>query len=481
MGPVYFATQSYQSPSLPLSAQRCVNCYMEAEPPDAKTQMPLFGSPGLTLFATCGAGPIRGGHQMAGVAYFVSAHDLWTVSAGGVATKQPGVQISGSAAVQMSDNGTQLCMVDGNGTGNGYIFTTAGGLVQITDPGYSPASTVTYHDQYFVFAKQTSNQFFASNLNDGTVYNALAFGIADVAPGYVQAVVENHEMLLVFTQQAIETWYDAGTSPFAFQRYDGGTIERGTLSPASVVKEDNTVFWLGDDLIFYRMTVEPMRISTHAIEAAWRTYQTTVDAFAFSYTIDGHKCIVLTFPSAPATWIYDISAKRWHERESWDGMGVSLGRWRANAALHVYEKILVGDAFSGQIGLLDPTAYTEYGNILRLLAVSAPIHKDRKRVSHPCLEIDIEAGIGDGTAGQGSNPLIMLDWSDDGGRSYKQLQRKRAMGKQGEYRKRVRFNKLGQARQRVYRMQITDPVKRVVLGAYMDGEVRSDVPAPPQG
>ena len=42
-----FATQSYQQPALPLSAQRLVNFYSENQPPDAKSQVALFGAAGL--------------------------------------------------------------------------------------------------------------------------------------------------------------------------------------------------------------------------------------------------------------------------------------------------------------------------------------------------------------------------------------------------------------------------------------------------
>jgi len=37
------------------------------------------------------------------------------------------------------------------------------------------------------------------------------------------------------------------------------------------------------------------------------------------------------------------------------------------------------------------------------------------------------------------------------------------MGKVGQYKKRVRFRMLGKSRERVYRIQISDPVKIVIL------------------
>ena len=472
MGQIIFATNSYQSSSLPLSAQRLVNLYMETEPPDAKSQTPIFGAPGLSAFATAGNGPIRGARLLNGTLYAVSGESLYSITAKGVATLIPGT-IAGAAVAQMSDNGTQLCMIDGFGSGDGYIYTTGGGLVQITDPNYLGASSLTYFDEFFVFAKPNSNVFFASNQNDGTTYNALAYGVADTQPGNIRALLTNHETLLVFTDNVIETWYDAGTYPFPFARYDGATIERGCSAGGSVIKEDNTAFFLGNDGIFYRLFgTLPMRISTHAIEAAWRKYPTVADCVATTYTIDGHKCIILTFPAAQATWVCDLSAKnRWHERVSWNPNNTSLLRWRANQIVPAFGRTYVGDAFSGAIGLLDPTAFTEYGNTIQGYAISAPIHQDRKRITHQCLELDMETGVGL-PAGQGSNPSIVLDWSDDGGRTFKPIQLPRSFGAIGQTRTRVRWLRLGQSRVRYYRIQITDPVKRTIIAADLTSEVR---------
>jgi hypothetical protein len=79
-----FAVESYSSRSLPVSAQRVVNCYAEKEPPDAKTQVAVFGSPGMTRFATCGTGPVRGFTFMNGVAYVVSGQRLYSLTSPGL-------------------------------------------------------------------------------------------------------------------------------------------------------------------------------------------------------------------------------------------------------------------------------------------------------------------------------------------------------------------------------------------------------------
>lgn len=68
---------------------------------------------------------------------------------------------------------------------------------------------------------------------------------------------------------------------------------------------------------------------------------------------------------------------------------------------------------------------------------------------------------------QGQTPEIVLQWSDDFGRNWSN-ERRASIGETGEYRKRVKFYRLGQARDRVYRVMISDPVKRVILSADLE-------------
>jgi hypothetical protein len=64
----------------------------------------------------------------------------------------------------------------------------------------------------------------------------------------------------------------------------------------------------------------------------------------------------------------------------------------------------------------------------------------------------------------GVDPQAMLEWSDDGGHTWSN-EHWASIGKMGEYRKRVKWRRLGRSRDRVFRLTITDPVKVVIIGA----------------
>lgn len=145
----------------------------------------------------------------------------------------------------------------------------------------------------------------------------------------------------------------------------------------------------------------------------------------------------------------------------------SLDRYRGSVGINWGGFVLIGDAFSGVVGQADFESFTEYGNIMEVVMTSPPVHSDRKRVFVDRIEIDVESGVGL-VEGQGSEPQWMLDWSKDGARTWGPLQIWRSMGRLGEYLTRLRWLKLGASRQWVFRLRSTDPVRRVIIGAYID-------------
>lgn len=464
-----FGTQSYKSQSLPVSAQRALNVYAEREPEDAKTPVAMLMPPGITTFATVGIGPIRGLWQLNGLLYAVSGSELYSIDETGTGTLLgTGIVSGGSNAVSMTDNGTQLIIVNGQ---DGFTYSVGSGFAKITDVNFHSANTVIYFDGYFILDWAGTRKFFFSNLLDGTTYSSLDFITAMVQTGRVLTTANLKENLLVFCETCIETWYNSGDVNTPFRRYNGATIERGLGAPKAVVKDDNTVFFLGNDIIFYRIDeVLPTRVSTHAIEHEWQNYSTIDDAYCFSYTRGGHKFITVVFPTENKTWVYDPSTQVWHERESFSSSYVGQGRWRGNCHNLCYAKNMIGDANSGHIGYLDETVMTEFGDPVVSEITSPPIHKDRKRLFMLNLELDIETGVGLST-GQGSDPQMMLSWSDDGGRTFSSYQPWQSMGAQGAYRQRLRWTRLGQFRQRVLKVRISDPVRRSIISAHADIEI----------
>jgi hypothetical protein len=223
--------------------------------------------------------------------------------------------------------------------------------------------------------------------------------------------------------------------------------------------------------MFYQLQGNtPQRVSNHAVEHIIAQDPDLTKALCFSYTLEGHKLVHLVLPVSKRTLVYDLSTQRWHERESWDSKNRSLGRWRGNCAVSYNGNNYIGDAFDNHVGLLNWDVNTEYGNIIRLLAYSPTLHQDRQRIFISRFELDIESGVGV-TDGNGSDPQILLEVSRDGGRTFGVLQPHRSIGRKGAYLTRQRWLRMGNARQWVFRISITDPVKRNIISAHADIEV----------
>ena len=465
MPQIQWAVQSYRARALPLSAQRIVNLYAEQAPKDAKSPVVLYGTPGIKSFAdSVGNGPIRGAHNFDGTLFAVSGSELYEVDSLGVATNRGTINTT-TGPVSMSHNQAstkQLIIVDGT---DGWIYTASGGLVQITDGDFFASDVVDFQDQYFILNRAGTGQFFISNLNDGTAYLATDIATAEGDPDNLISLISNRRELWLYGASTIEVWYNSGDADFPFQRFEGGTIERGCAAAFSVAEDDNALFWLAEDRIFYRADgYLPQRISQHGIEEALRKYTIVSDACAFIYTMGGHKFYVCTFPAEDVTWVYDITTGLWHERQS-----VDIGRWRVSAYVSVYGKHLVGDFVNGRIGELDLDTYQEWGATMQGQATGPVVYADRQRIFHNRFEIDIEAGTGL-TSGQGSDPQVWLDYSDDGGHTFSARKTFRSMGKIGAYGQRLRWLRLGQSRQRIYRLTVSDPVKRSFIAAHLDAE-----------
>lgn len=144
----------------------------------------------------------------------------------------------------------------------------------------------------------------------------------------------------------------------------------------------------------------------------------------------------------------------------------ALCGYRGQVGINFYGRTLFGDQYSGVVGEASFGTFTEYGFPMAAEVASPPIHEDRARVFLDRFELDVQAGVG-AVSGQGSDPVWMLSWSKDGGETWSTLQKWRSMGRRGQYAKRLRWLRMGQARQWVLRLTSTDPVRRTIIGTYV--------------
>ena len=165
-----------------------------------------------------------------------------------------------------------------------------------------------------------------------------------------------------------------------------------------------------------------------------------------------------------ATFVYDVSTGLWHQRQSY-----GQNDWAVTKAVHCYNKIFVGDDTNGNIYELDLDYYTDNGTTIERIAACPPLWAKSDRAIMSRFEVDFEAGVGL-PVGQGSNPQAVLRWSDDGGRTWSN-ELWTSIGQLGQYRNRAVWRRLGQFRQRIMEVSVSDPVKIAIQGGYADLEM----------
>lgn len=493
-----FIGAAYKLDSVNVDAQRCVNLYPELILPGKgkeDNQYYLKSTPGLldllgtitgsngpvrllhydgtegNLFAAIGKNIVRFSYANGVWSYLLMAAELQT-SLGPMSASST-KRFSGTVTIYETVfvDGVNNYMYQKSSNSATHIFSLFSGL------SYEPvlgATHVTWIDGYRIYNVKNTGDFYVSNLNSPTVA-ALSFAVSEGNPDNIVALISSGRYLIVFNERSTEIFSNTGNADFPFDRVGGGFIEVGCAAAFSVAKIDRVVFWLGRDengqgQVYAAEGFTPQRISTHAIEQAISGYADISTATTFVYQKNGHSFYQLNF--AEATWVYDLKTSLWHERSS-NSSGV-MKRHKADCCVF-YPKLgihIVGDYETNKIYKLDDSTYTDNLTEITRMRILPHLSSELKRLFYEYFQLDMEAGVGlDGASTtQGTDPQVMLQFSDDGGHTWSNEQWASA-GKIGEKKKRPIWRRLGASRDRVFKISITDPVKVTLIGAELGVKV----------
>ena len=513
-----FVGGAYAGRSSNIDAQVCQNLFVELDKKGGKP-LSLIGTPGLEEYKQpLASSEVRGMIEIRGVLYVVAGASVFMILADGTVGSSIGTLQTSVGLVFMEYNESYLMIVDGY---RGYTYTWSASppvWAEITDGDFSNPGTLTYQDGYFIVSasvaaltigagetitigtgvtttiydfceinstgtlaiddtgqlvinnRATSGLFYVSDLNDPTSWDASQYATAEGSPDNLLRAISIHRDLWLLGSRSAEVWYNSGeTVPFT--RTPGVFLEVGCGAKMSAVKADNTLFWLTDMRRFVRIEgFVPKIVSTPSIEYAWRQYTTFDDANAFSWITEGHEFIQITFPTENKTWVYDVVTNEWHTRTSKSG-GVYTGRHKANCFVERAGDLYVGDYSNGKIYKMLSTVYDDDDDEIQRIRAAQAVHKDRKLIFHDELEIEFEAGVGLASgASADTDPQASLDWSDDGGHTFKTAV-DADIGASGEYSVRARWRRLGRSRDRVYRVTMIAKTKIVMIGAHLRASV----------
>ncbi len=281
-----------------------------------------------------------------------------------------------------------------------------------------------------------------------------------------------HRELWLIGALTTEVWIDTGAADFPFQEQQGAYINHGCAAQFSIATMDVLTFFImqdqqGNGIVVQGQGYDVTEISTPRTVSEFKNYVTLADAIGFTFQIADHAYYALIFPTANKGWLYDVGIKQWAEWNWTDGNGV-LNRPRANCCMFAYGANLVGDWENGILLQLDINTYTDYnpatptGPITRVRTFPH-MNDNNDRVTTLSFDADMEVG----TVLDDSNPQVSLSWSDNKGVSYGNPVMQ-SMGKIGEFLTVISWNRLGQARDRVYKLSWSEPIRTALNGGFIE-------------
>lgn len=469
--------KAYQETSVIANAQETINLYAELNTPDSGAPVPItyYPTPGLDLLSTPNnAGKVRCSYRTSiGTAYVVIGPSIYFLATNNALVFVGSIP-DRPEQVYMADNGLAVVVVDGTSVGYAIDINT-NDFGTIVDPSFYGADFVVFLLTFFVFNRPGTNQFYISLgnvtfalLTTGTSFDPLDIAAKSGNADPIVAILTIHEELWLIGALTTEVWQGTGAADFFFQQVQGAYIDHGCIAPYSASNTDVLGFWLmedkqGKNIIVQGTGYDVNEISTPYLVKQFDTYETVNDAIGFCFQISGHAFYCLTFPSANITWLYELKTKQWNKWLWYNQDDGSLNRHRANCAMFFNKQVIVGDWENGKIYSLDAEIFTDNG--IPILRIKTFIHMldNMDRVVYNNFDLDIQVGTQNPDIE--TEPMVSLSWSDDRGVTFG-FPVQQSIGKGGEYLTQVSWNRLGMARDRIFKMQMSEPIKFALNGGF---------------
>lgn len=482
-----FVGASYTTRSIYQDDQECINFYPEIDPtkkpasssrPADRGIVALYPTPGLiTEIELPDAAEVRGMRCLSGQQYaiIVCGNSVYKVGLD-LQYTLVGTLSSFSGPVSITDNqmtaeGLTAYIVDGE---NRYYYeVTADNFVRLplTDGPWKGASVCDVIDNYVVYNEPDTQNWSSTDLGSPLSTQAW-YGTKDGSPDNIVSMIVDHRQVYLLGEFTTEVWIDVGSQisgllTFPFQRLSGTALQDGCGAPFSVARFSESFAFvsrdqLGTATIGIMKGYTYQRISTHAVELSLQGFDIS-DARAWSYQAQGHEFYVVAFPTANLTWVFDLATEQWHKWLYWDSKKATYERHRSNCGIVFAGKTLCGDWENGKIYSVDFNSYEDDGNKIRRVRRCPHITTDLQRQYFEELQLQFQPGVGL-ISGQGDEPQAMLRWSNDGGSTWSN-EHWVSVGKMGKYLNRAIWRRLGWARDRIFEVVVTDPVKFVIVSA----------------
>jgi hypothetical protein len=389
-----------------------------------------------------GPGIDRGGVNWQGSLYRVMGTKLVEINSAGTVATLGDVGGPTDQLVTFDYSFDQLAIASG-----GRLYYWDGlTLIQVTDPDLGVVLDVVWVDGYFM---TTDGEFLVvTELSDPTQVNPLKYGSSEVDPDPVVALLKLRNEVYALNRNTIEVFDNVGGDLFPFARIDGAQIQKGVVGTFACCVFIERIAFLGGGRneapsIYVGASAVAEKISTQEIDTLLLEY---TEAQLASVKLEArndknHQHLYVHLPDR--TIVFDSQASAAMQTPVWFTLTTALvgfAQYRARNMVWVYDKWMVGDPQSSNIGYFVQDTGHHWGERVRWEFGTLIVYNE----GNGALFNELELVSLTGSVALGTNPFISTSYSVDG-RSFSQ-DKFIAVGTIGNTRKRLAWFQQGHMR-----------------------------------
>ena len=364
---------------------------------------------GIVQFAV-GQGADRGGINWNNVCYRVSGTKLISLTESGTVNVLG--DVGGTGYVKFDYSFDCLAIASG---GSLYYWDGAT-LTQVTDPDLGNVVDMVWVDGYFM---TTDGEFvIVTELTDRTQVNPLKYGSSEVDPDRIVGLKKPRKEVFVINRHSIEVLDNTGGDFFPFSRIEGAYIAKGAIGTNACCNFLDSVAFLGGGRneqisVYLASNASAQKIASQDIDTILSKYSESELENAKLETKIGesHQFLYIHLPDK--TLVFDAWATEELGEPIWFILVSSVtdsGEYRARNIVRCYNKWIVGDTQSSNIGVLSESTANHWGSIVKWEFDTPIVYNEGKGALFHSLEIialnwNIELG---------KNPNIYTTYSLDG-------------------------------------------------------------------
>jgi hypothetical protein len=303
-----------------------------------------------------------------------------------------------------------------SGTRLYYWDPAAATLTQVTDPDLGIVLDVVWVDGYFMTTDGES--LIVTELTNPLLVNPLKYGSSEADPDPVVALLKLRNEVYALNRNTIEVFENRGGDLFPFARIEGAQIQKGVIGTQGCCVFIDQIAFLGSGRneapgIYVGAAAKTQKVSTQEIDTLLLDYSEAQLALVKleARNDKNHQHLYVHLPDR--TIVFDASASEALGELVWFTLVSTVAgfaQYRARNMVWVYDKWLVGDPQTSNIGYLVQDIGHHWGQLVRWEFGTLIVYNE----SNGALFNELELVSLTGSVALGKNLQISTSYSVDG-------------------------------------------------------------------